>query len=81
MDAAAPKVVVLPVWRRPATWAIAAGITVAALIPAGMGEYHRRQEAKAAEAGRQLALALNITKIQLQKTREKLQKASKQHAL
>jgi len=76
-----PKVVVMPVWRRPAAWAIAAGVTVAALIPAGMNEYRVRQEAKAADAARQLVLALDITRIQLQKTKEKLQKASKQHAL
>ncbi len=76
-----PKVVVRPVWRRPAAWAIAAGITVAALIPVGMVEYRHRQEEKAMEAGRQLALALDITRVQLQKTKERLQKASKQHAL
>ena len=81
MEAAKPKVVVMPVWRRPAAWAIAAGITIAALIPGGVSEYHRRRQAKAAEAGRQLALALDITRVQLQKTRERLQKASKQHAL
>lgn len=77
----APKVVVMPVWRRPAAWAIAAGITLAALIPTGMYEYRVRQEAKAADAARQLVLALDITRIQLQKTKVKLQKASKQHAL
>lgn len=75
------KVIVLPVWRKPAAWAIAAGITLAAIIPAGIAEHRQRQERRAMEAGRQLALALNITRVQLQKTKERLQKASKQHAL
>jgi hypothetical protein len=81
LEAPQPKLVVMPVWRRPATWAIAAGITLAALIPPGVMKYRQEQQAKAAEAGRQLALALDITRTQLQKTKERLQKASKQHAL
>lgn len=81
-SAVAPKkVIVLPIWRTPAAWAIAAGITLTALIPVGISEYRHRQEQKALEASRQLALALDITRIQLQKTRERLQKVSKQHAL
>lgn len=75
------RLVVFPVWRKPAAWAIAAGITLAAIIPAGVAEYRQRQERRAMEAGRQLALALTITRVQLQKTKERLQKASKQHAL
>lgn len=81
LEAAKPRVIVMPIWRRPVAWGIAAGITLAALIPTGVTEYRREQEARAAEAGRQLALALDITRIQLQKTRERLQKASKQNAL
>lgn len=77
----AKEVIVLPVWRKPAAWAIAAGITLTALIPVGVSQYRHRQEQKALEAGRQLALALDITRIQLQKTKERLQKVSKQHAL
>jgi hypothetical protein len=75
-----PKVVVMPVWRRPATWAIAAGVVMAAVIPAGLQEHRRRQEEKALEAQRQLVLALNITRVQLEKTKAKLQKATR-HAL
>ena len=72
-----PKLIVIPVWRRPAAWAIAAGITLAALIPAGLYEQRRRHEQKALEAQRQLVLALNITRAQLQKTKLRLQKATK----
>ncbi|HXJ39642.1 MAG TPA: hypothetical protein VNH18_10210 [Bryobacteraceae bacterium] len=76
----ARKVVVMPVWRRPAAWAIAAGVTLAAIIPAGIHEQRRRQEQKRLEAQRQLVLALNITRVQLQKTKQRLQKATR-HAL
>lgn len=81
LQPAKPKVVVLPIWRRTATWSIAAGLAVAALIPPTIGEYHHKQEQKAAEAGRQLLLALDITRTQLQKTRTRIQKISRNHAL
>ena len=74
-------IIVLPVWRKPAAWAIAAGITLAGINPAGISEYRKSEERKALQAGRQLALARNITRVQLQKTRERLQEASKQHAV
>ncbi len=73
--------IVLPVWRKPAAWAIAAGITLAALIPTGISEYRHRREHQAREASRQLLLALDITRLQLQKTKQRLQKVSKQNAL
>lgn len=77
LEAARPRAVVIPMRRRAAVWAIAAGVAAAVLTPSAAVEYRRRQEAKAVEAGRQLALALDITRHQLQKTRERLQKASK----
>jgi hypothetical protein len=75
-----PKVVVMPVWRRPVAWAIAAAVILGIVIPAGIQEHRRRQEEKALEAQRQLVLALNITRAQLEKTKAKLQKATR-HAI
>ena len=74
------RVVVMPLWRRPLTWAVAAGLAVAAIIPLGIQEQHRRTEARRLEARRQLVIALNITRVQLQKTRDRLQKVNR-HAL
>jgi hypothetical protein len=61
-----------PRWRRPATLALAAGVTLAALIPSAVYEYRRRQ--RAMEAGNQLMTALNITRVQLQETRERIRR-------
>jgi hypothetical protein len=60
--------------RQRARWplaAIAAALLCAALVPAGVAEYHRR---RAIEAEDQLRQALSITRTQLQQVREKLQK-------
>ena len=44
------RVVAFPVWRRPATWAMAAGLAVAALVPPAVLEYRHREEQRALEA-------------------------------
>jgi len=61
-----------PWWKRPAVLALAAGVTLAALIPSAVYEYRQRQ--RAMEAGNQLMTALNITRTQLQRTREELRR-------
>ena len=68
------KVYVWPVWRRPATWALAAGLAVAAIIPPAVSEYQRRKELRALEARRELLAALSITRAKLRQTRERIQR-------
>lgn len=69
-----PKVIEIPVWRRPATWAIAAGLTVTALIPPTVMEYRHRQELRAMEAQRQLYIALSVTQAKLRQAKERIQR-------
>jgi hypothetical protein len=72
------KTRVTPIWRRPVVWSIAAGLSVAALIP-GVYEYRRHEHAIGARD--QLLLALSITRVQLQQTKEKIQQNSTRHKL
>ena len=66
------KTRVLPFWRRPATFALAAALAVAALIPPAVNEYRRQQ--RAIEARDQLIEALAITKVQLLQVGEKIRR-------
>ncbi len=69
-----PKVITIPLWRKPAAWAIAAGLTVAAVIPPAVLEHRHREELRAMEAQRQLFLALSITRAKLNQTKERIQR-------
>ena len=60
----------LPFRRRPVTFAIAAALAVAALIPPAVYQYHQRR--RAIEARDQLITALSITRVQLQQVKEKI---------
>ncbi|HVW87484.1 MAG TPA: hypothetical protein VHB50_22510 [Bryobacteraceae bacterium] len=75
--AAETKVTPIPFRSRPALWAIAAGLLLAAVVPPAVSEYHRRQEARALEARRQLITALTITRVQLRHTKERIQRATR----
>jgi hypothetical protein len=71
------RAIPIPLWRRPSVaLAMAAGLALAALIPPAISEYHRRQEARALEARRELLLALSITRAKFMETRAKLQRAA-----
>ena len=61
---------VVPIWRRPAVWTIAAGLLVAAAVPSAW-EYRRHE--RGIQARDQLLLALSITRDRLQQTKEKIQ--------
>jgi len=61
---------VIPIWRRPVVWAMAAGLVVAAVVPAA---YEYRRHERGIEARDQLLLALSITRVQLQQAKEKIQ--------
>jgi hypothetical protein len=74
------KVIRLPVWRRPAAWAIAAGLCIAAIVPPLAMEYQQRRAARALEARRELLIALEVTRTKLQQTRERIQRTTR-HAL
>lgn len=63
------KTRVVPIWRRPLVWSIAAGLLVAA-VPGG---YEYRRHERGIEARDQLLLALSITKVRLEQTKEKIQ--------
>ena len=67
----------VPIWRRPVSWAIAAGLLLAAAIPPAAVEYHRQQQERAMEAHRQLVIALRITNVKLRQTRERIQRATR----
>jgi hypothetical protein len=71
------KVIRLPVWRRPAAWAIAAGLSIAAIVPPVAIEYRQRREARALEARRELLIALEVTRTKLQQTRERIQRTTR----
>jgi hypothetical protein len=58
-------------WRRPATLALAAGLAAAAIIPSVI-EYRERR--RGIEARDQLVIALNITRVRLQQTKEKIRR-------
>ena len=76
------RVIQLPVWRRPATWAMAAGLAIAGLTPPAILEYrHRRQEQRAIEARNQLMLALKITRVKLQQARDRVHHATTKHVI
>ena len=64
------KTRVLPFWRRPVTLAIAAALTLAALIQPVVYQ-HRRQQ-RALEARDQLVAALAITRVQLEHVKERI---------
>jgi hypothetical protein len=68
------EVIRLPVWRRPAAWALAAGLALAAIVPSAVTEYQRKREARALEARRELLTALEVTRKQLQRTRDRIQR-------
>jgi hypothetical protein len=70
--AAREKGAVQPIWRRPLTLALAAGLLVAALLPPAISDYHHREEARALEARRQLMIALRITRTQLRQAQRKV---------
>jgi hypothetical protein len=61
---------VVPIWRRPVTFAIAAALLLAALAPPAVYEYRKHQ--RAVEARDQLISALAITKVQLQQVKERI---------
>jgi hypothetical protein len=63
---------VLPFWRRPATFALAAALAVAALVPPAVNHYRRQQ--RAVEARAQLIEALAITKVQLLQVGDKIRR-------
>jgi hypothetical protein len=71
------RVVVIPVWRRPAAWALAAGLAVAAIVPPAVSEYQRRREARALEAKRELLIALSVTRAKLQHARDRIQRTTR----
>ena len=66
------KTRVLPFRRRPVTLAIAAALTLAALVPPAVYQYRRRQ--RAIEARDQLLVALSITRSQLQHVKERVRR-------
>ena len=76
------RVIEFPVWRRPATWAMAAGLAIAALTPPAILEYrHKQEEQRALEARNQLMLALKITRVKLQQARERVRHATTKHVI
>jgi len=64
------KTRVIPIWRRPVVWSIAAGLAVAAVVP---GVYEYRRHERGIEARDQLLLALSITRVRLEQTKEKIE--------
>ena len=69
----------IPIWRRPVTLALAAGLLLAASVPPAAIEYRHRQQERALEARRQLIVALRITSVQLNKAKEKVQRSTTRH--
>jgi hypothetical protein len=66
------KTRVIPFWRRPVTFAIAAGLAVMSLVPPAVYEYQRQR--RAVEARNQLILALAITRVQLEHVKEQIRR-------
>jgi hypothetical protein len=75
------RVVAFPFWRRPAAWAVAAGLAAAAILPPAVLEYRRHEAQRALEAQHQLLSALSITRAKLRQTRERVHRATAKHAL
>jgi hypothetical protein len=75
------RVVAFPFWRRPAGWALAAGLAAAAILPPAVLEYRHREERRALEAKHQLLSALNITRAKLRQTGERVHRATARHTL
>lgn len=61
-----------PFWRRPVTLALAASLTLAALIPPAISEHRRRK--RALEAETQLLTALTIAETQLERVSATIQR-------
>lgn len=66
----------VPIWRRPVTLALAAGLLLAAVIPPAVTEYQHRRQERALEARRQVVLALRITSVKLHQAAERVQKST-----
>jgi hypothetical protein len=64
--------IAIPFWRRPVTLALAASLTLAALIPPAISEHRRRERAEEAEA--QLVTALAIAESQLERVSATIQR-------
>jgi hypothetical protein len=62
--------------RSALVWAIAAGVTIGALIPGAALEYRHREKERALEARRELIVAITITRAKFRETREKIQRAT-----
>jgi hypothetical protein len=75
------SVVAFPFWRRPAGWALAAGLAAAAILPPAVLEYRHREEQRALEAKHELLSALSITRAKLRQTRERVHRATARHTL
>ena len=75
------KVRVMNAWRAPSTWALAAGIAVAALIPVGVVEHQNRERQRGLQAKAELYTALRITRSKLQQTKERVRRATTRRAL
>jgi hypothetical protein len=71
------KVIAMPLWRKPAAWALAAGLSIAAIVPPSAMEYQRRREARALEARRELFIALELTRVKLRQTKERIQRTTR----
>lgn len=71
------RVVTMPLWRRQAAWALAAGLSIAAIVPPAVVEYRQRRETRALTARRELLVALAITRTKLQQTRERIQRTTR----
>jgi len=69
-----------PFWRRPLALAVAAAVFAAAAVPPALFQYRKHREAEAAEARRELLVALSVTRVKLQQARERIQRIQK-HAL
>jgi hypothetical protein len=74
-------VAAFPFWRRPAAWAVAAGLAAAAMLPPAVLEYRHREEQRALEAKHELLFALSITRAKLRQTRERVHRATARHTL
>ena len=68
----AQKARVLPFWRRLVTLAVAAALTLAAVIPPAVYQHRRHQ--RAIEARDQLIVALSITRVQLEQVKERIRR-------
>jgi hypothetical protein len=76
-----PALQVLP--KRPRTWlrrpvglALAAAVAAMAIVPAVMVEQHRREEARALKAKRDLLTALAITRQQFQQAKARVERTT-----